>query len=92
METHQSKFSLGQTFITVGARDSLDAEDILIALRKHVSGNWGDCKADDRAANDQSVLDGSRIFSVYHDRFGAKFWIITEADRSATTILLPSEY
>jgi len=38
------------------------------------------------------VLDGSRLFSVYHDRAGVRFWIITEADRSATTILLPSEY
>lgn len=92
METHQTKFGLGQTLITVGARDTLDPEDILLALRKHARGDWGECLKDDKLANDQALIDETRIFSVYKDRYGVRFWIITEADRSATTILLPCEY
>ena len=92
METQRAKLNLGQTLITVGARDTLDPEDILLSLRKHARGDWGECGEDDRQANDQALIDGTRIFSVYQDRFSTRFWIITEADRSATTILLPSEY
>lgn len=92
METRRASFGLGQTLMTPGARDALDPEDILLAMRRHARGDWGDCCKDDQAANDLALMEGSRLFSVYHDRFGTKFWIITEADRSATTVILPSEY
>jgi len=92
METKRNGFRLGQTLITPGARDALYPEDVMKALQRHAAKDWGDCRPDDWQANDQALLDGSRLFSVYHDRAGVRFWIITEADRSATTILLPSEY
>jgi hypothetical protein len=92
METQRSKFGLGQTLITPKALDQLHPEDAMIALRRHAFGDWGDCRPDDWQANDQALIDGSRIFSVYRDRYGRRFWIITEADRAATTILLPDEY
>jgi len=61
-------------------------------LARHVSGNWGDVCAEDKRLNDEAVREGSRILSAYRTTAGVKLWIITEADRSATTILLPEEY
>ena len=61
-------------------------------LHRHVVGDWGDLDGDDRAENELSVQEGFRILSAYHLRDGTKIWIITEADRSSTTILLPEEY
>jgi hypothetical protein len=87
-----AKFPLGQTVITPNARDSLNPEDIQNALRRHASGDWGDVDEHDRKENELSLTRQLRLFSVYHDRNGVKFWIITEADRSATTILLPEDY
>lgn len=92
MKIESSKFSLGQTLITPGAMEALLSEDVFRALRRHARGDWGDCCKDDREANDIALQEGSRIFSVYHDEVGTKFWIITEADRASTTVLLPSEY
>ena len=85
-------FPLGRTFATPGALERLHPEDILAALSRHTGCDWGDCGAQDWRENDNSVTEYLRLFSVYRDRHGAKFWIITEADRSATTILLPDEY
>lgn len=61
-------------------------------LARHAAGDWGDLCGEDRAANDRAVAVGARILSAYHTPEGVKLWIITEADRSATTILLPEEY
>ena len=66
--------------------------EILKALKKHTSGDWGDVCQEDADENDLSVKNGFRILSVYHTESKVKFWIITEADRSATTVLLPEEY
>ena len=60
-------------------------------LYRHVSGDWGDTCEEDKVENDFSLRHGYRIFSVYHTPAGS-LWIITEADRSATTFLMPSEY
>ncbi|HWD40377.1 MAG TPA: hypothetical protein VG944_16125 [Fimbriimonas sp.] len=90
MESH--KFSLGRTVITPGALEALDPDDVLTAIRRHVRGDWGDCAPDDREENEFSVDKNLRLWSVFHDRHQTKFWIITEADRSSTTVLLPSEY
>lgn len=92
MKIESSKFSLGQTLITPGAMEALLSEDVFRSLRRHARGDWGDCCKDDREANDIALHEGSRILSVYHDEVGTKFWIITEADRASTTVLLPSEY
>ncbi|MCA9244414.1 MAG: hypothetical protein KDA32_10695 [Phycisphaerales bacterium] len=86
------KFPLGRTVITPNARDTLDAEDVHAALMRHARGDWGDCGSEDANENEFSLKNALRLFSVYHDRTGTKFWIITEADRSATTILLPEDY
>lgn len=87
-----AKFELGQTLITPQARDSLHPADVLRALRRHASGDWGDVCQEDRQENEFSLRRYLRLLSVYHDRTGKKFWIITEADRSTTTVLLPADY
>lgn len=92
MKTQTNLFTLGQTFITIGARDNLHPEDIIRSLMRHARGDWGECSPEDKAANQEALESGARIMSVYHDRHSVRFWIITEADRSSTTVLLPSEY
>ena len=61
-------------------------------LYRHVTGDWGDLCEEDKQENEFSVKNASRILSAYTLRTGVKVWVITEADRSATTILLPEEY
>jgi hypothetical protein len=85
------KFPLGQVVITTGAKDALHPQDVPVALARHAAGDWGEVGEADRRQNDLAVVQGFRIFSVYFDRDHTKFWVITEADRSATTILLPDE-
>ena len=70
------------------------ASDSLVAslLARHVSGDWGQLDAEDQAANEQALAHGARILSAYDLATGTRIWIITEADRSATTLLLPGEY
>jgi len=86
------KFPLGQTVSTPGALETVHPEDMLGCLKRHAEGDWGDCCEEDREENEFALTRHLRLFSVYRDRNGTKFWIITEADRSVTTILLPSEY
>ena len=83
---------LGQIVATPNALELVDQADITAALQRHVNGDWGDLCAEDKAVNDQALVEGSRILSAYQSTNGKKFWIITEADRSATTILLPEDY
>jgi hypothetical protein len=61
-------------------------------LHRHIVGDWGDLDEDDRVENEPSSKEGFRLLSAYHLRDGTTIWIITEADRSSTTILLPEEY
>lgn len=86
------KFTLGRAVITRTALSTLNAADVHNAMLRHVVGDWGDVCPEDREENELSLKEGFRLFSVYHDRQGTKFWIITEADRSATTVLLPDDY
>ena len=88
------RFELGQIVATPGALDALEKSGQSPAqfLSRHVRGDWGDVCDEDRQLNDQSVLDGSRILSSYRTLKGERIWIITEADRSSTCCLLPSEY
>jgi hypothetical protein len=83
---------LGQTVATRNALDTLHPEDVLIAMSRHASGDWGDLCEEDRQANEDALQHGGRLFSVYHDREKTKFYIITECDRSYTTVLLPEDY
>ncbi|MEI6075984.1 MAG: hypothetical protein WCS94_10445 [Verrucomicrobiota bacterium] len=85
-------FPLGQTVITRNAHDELNPEDVLLSLRRHATRDWGNLCPADKAENELSLKEGFRLLSAYEDRNGTKFWIITEADRSVTTVLLPSDY
>ena len=85
-------FSLGRTVMTAHANRTLPLCDVLEALRRHAGGDWGDVRPDDREANEDALKYGDRLFSVYHTSAGVKFWIITEYDRSYTTVLLPEDY
>jgi len=89
-----ARFALGQTFITPGAQEALEIAGQTAAqfLRRHISADWGEVSEDDAQENELSLRDGFRLLSSYRTLKGQKIWIITEADRSATTILLPSEY
>ena len=86
------RLNLGRTLITPGALKSLPPEDIPIALSRHAGGDWGNLDEEDLRANDRALVDGARILSAYHASNRVKFWIITEWDRSATTVLLPNDY
>jgi hypothetical protein len=87
-----AKVRLGLTLTTPNALSKLSAEDILHGIQRHQSGDWGDVGDEDRKANDEALQNGTRLLSVYHTAEGVKFWIITEGDRSATTVLLPEDY
>jgi hypothetical protein len=87
-----AKIRLGRIVSTSNALESITQDDILTAIGRHQSGDWGDVSTEDRRANDDSLVDGTRILSVYHAANGTIFWLITEADRSVTTVLLPEDY
>jgi hypothetical protein len=85
-------FPLGQVLITPGALEALEERDVREGLARHGRKDWGDVGPEDWSANDDALEHGLRILSVYHGHGGIRFWVITEADRSATTVLLPDEY
>lgn len=78
--------------MTSSALAALSRDDVWNALARHARQDWGDVDPEDAAANDAAFRDGDRILSVYHTPARVKFWIITEADRSATTVLMPDDY
>jgi len=86
------RFSLGQVFFSRAATTDIVPEDAFRSLKQHRFGDWGDLCAEDKEANETALQFGGRLFSVYHDRKDVKFWIITEADRNTTTVLLPDDY
>jgi hypothetical protein len=87
-------FAPGELFFTPMAMDAmLDSEQLPGEfLRRHRAGDWGDLDAEDNQANNDAVRNGTRILSAYKTRKGVKLWVITEWDRSVTTVLLPEEY
>ena len=91
-DRHEKKVPLGRVVITPGALAALEPGAAPEALKRHAAGDWGEVGREDWKLNDESIRDGDRILSAYTDAKGTKFWIITEADRSVTTILLPDEY
>jgi hypothetical protein len=88
------RLRLGQLVATPGAIAAMAkaAQDPADLLARHRSGDWGDLDAEDKAANDAAIAQGGRILSAYHLPNGTKLWIITEADRASTCILVPEEY
>ena len=89
--TRRVSFPLGQVVITANASLRLPAEEVLTALRRHSSGDWGELCPEDTLANDTAQHRGGRLFSAY-GKDADRFWIITEADRSVTTVLMPDDY
>ena len=89
-----ARFPLGAVVATPGALEALETAGQSPAefLSRHAAGDWGEIGSEDSRANDEAVANGERLLSAYRTKAGEKIWIITEADRSATTILLPSEY
>ena len=87
-----ARFRLGKIVATPNALSKLSQDDVLRAIQRHQSGDWGDVDAHDREANDRALIEDTRLFSVYHPAAGPKFWVITEADRSVTTVLMPEDY
>jgi hypothetical protein len=87
-----AKFRLGHIVSTPNALSQLSNEDILAGIQRHQAGDWGDVDEHDRQANDRALIEDTRLLSVYHTAAGVKYWIITEADRSLTTVLMPEDY
>ena len=89
METN--KFTLGDIVMTQGVNDLFELFELTALLSRHLNCEWGDLSGEDKKLNDAALISNERLFSAYSTPKG-KVWIITEHDRSATTILLPSEY
>lgn len=88
------KFSPGSVFATPGVLAAFQAsgDDPLAFLVKHISGDWGDLSPEDTRENELSLAHGFRLLSSYTLSDGTRIWVITEADRSSTCMLLPEEY
>lgn len=88
------RFRLGRLVLTRGAERALEesGDDPFTFLSRHASGDWGEVCDEDQEANERAVDHGLRILSAYRTSRDERLWVITEADRSATTILLPEEY
>jgi hypothetical protein len=92
--TNKPLFDLGRLVATAGALAALEktGQNAVEFLARHVTGDWGELPVEDRAENCLSLQHGFRLLSSYRTAAGDKLWVITEADRSATTLLLPDEY
>ncbi len=92
-------FPLGRLVMTAnlqGKLKEIDPEhwegDLQALITRHAAGDWGDLDSHDRGENDRALKHGGRLFSAYTTSSGLKVWVITEADRSSTTALLPVDY
>jgi hypothetical protein len=88
------RFPLGQLVATPGALTALAeaGQDPMPFVARHQAGDWGEIPEEDIRENEYSLQHGFRLLSAYTLNTGVRLWLITEADRSATTILLPQEY
>jgi hypothetical protein len=88
------RFPLGQLVATPGALSALEesGQSAMEFISRHATCDWGLVDAEDQKANDQALRDGDRLLSAYKTKLGERLWVITEADRSSTCVLLPSEY
>jgi hypothetical protein len=85
------RFPLGQLVTTRNAAGRLPPEEIADGITRHARGDWGDISAADAVENEAALREGLRLLSAY-GRGDRRFWIITEADRSTTTVLMPDDY
>ena len=85
------KFAFGVITITETVQNSLTPEEYFAGLGRHMTCDWGDLSPSGYEENYEAVIEGHRIFSAY-GKGNRRFWIITEADRSTTTILMPEDY
>ena len=85
------RFPLGRVVATPGALETFGHGGCFRLLARHAGGDWGDVDGHDRRANERALRDGARLRTAY-DTPAGRCWIITEADRSSTCVLLPSEY
>ena len=92
MAVQCASFTAGIVVITPNAFDQLTPADIQRGLQRHQAGDWGDLGEENWKENDNALRNGMRLLSSYRSEGGTTFWIITEADRSATTLLLPDDY
>ena len=86
-----AKFRLGRIVTTPHAMEVIPNEDIVTGITRHQAGDWGELKAEELIANDQALVLGTRLRSAYRSTKGVKFWMITEADRSVTRVILPKD-
>ncbi len=86
------KLALGEVHMTPGAAAQLPPDDVAEALRRHSKGDWGELDPGERELNDQRLETTGPIASIYTASNGIKFYVLTEADRTVTTVLLPEEY
>ena len=87
-----AKFKLGRLVITPAALEAIPEQEVKNAIDRHAKGDWGNLSQEDIYEKECALKNGARILSSYELSTGEKFWVITEADRSATTVLLPSDY
>ncbi len=93
-KTTRPKFRLGVVLFTPGIHQLVEEDiiDVLPLIYRHSQGDWGDMDDEDKQTNDEALRTGFRLFSAYEVPPHYRVWIITEADRSTTTLLLPDEY
>jgi hypothetical protein len=91
MTNTRPRFPLGEVVITANAAQHLDTVAVNEALGRHAAGDWGDIPPEDACENEYSLKEGFRLLSAYGTG-QRRFWVITEADRSATTVLMPEDY
>ena len=90
--TEEPKFKLGTVCITPNAAQAVPAIEVLTALARHTVGDWGALDEHDRQENERALSLGGRLVSVYETSAGQRFWVITEAHFTQTTVLLPEDY
>jgi hypothetical protein len=86
-----STVPLGKISVSDAVTSSISADEISNALHRHASRDWGDLAADDVSANEAALQHGERLLSAYVSRRGVRFWVITDADRTASKVVLPLE-
>lgn len=91
-EPGRPKVELGKTVMTLGVSEGIAPNEVFKALQRNESGDWGEVKSEDRESNEEALKSGDRLLSIYKDSNGTRFYVMTEANRSVTTVMLVSEY
>lgn len=92
IQIEESRFPIGMLVQTIGIQTRLNFCEIEKAVQRHAAGDWGDLDQEDKIANDLALERGERLLSAFRSKDNLRFYVITEADRSATTVLLSEEY